>query len=116
MQKSNFFSDFQGHEPTQGRQGRRSCALRWPLEALPDAEKEVEVPGLTDMRVGRRRRGRVVVKNGVDGWIEVVAEVSAYWPNGCVVAEPQPQGVGEVIEIAGIGRVVGGVGRGDIAA
>ena len=87
-----------------------------PSEALSDAEEKVEVPGLTDMRVGRRRRGGVVVKDGVDRWIEVIAEVSAHRPNGGVVAQAQPQGVGEVVEVAGLRRVVSGVGHGNIAA
>src|ERR1700691_2955357 len=85
-------------------------------EALPDAEEKVEMPGLANVRVGSRGCRGVVVNNRVDGRIEVVAEVAPHRPNGCVIAETQTHGVGEVVEIASIGRVVGGVGHGNIAA
>src|ERR1700688_1392576 len=85
-------------------------------KALSNTEEKVDVAGLPHVRVRSRGRGGVVIKDGVDRRIEVIAEVSAYRANGCVVAQAQPHGMGESIEVAGVRRVVRGVGHGDIAA
>src|SRR6185437_8988964 len=71
------------------------------LERLSDAEEEVEVPGLSDMRRGRG----VVVNDRVDRGIQVPAEVQADRPNRSLVPQPQSCSVLVVIEIACAGFI-----------
>src|ERR1700730_16889704 len=51
-------------------------------KALSDTEEKVEVACLPNVRVGSLGRGGVVVKDGIDRRIEVIAEVSAVWGKG----------------------------------
>src|SRR5450631_478758 len=85
-------------------------------KTLSDTEEKIEVAGLPHVRVGNLGRRGVVVKDGIDRRIEVIAQVSAYRANGRVVAQAQPHGMGEVVEVAGVRRVVRGVGLGNVAA
>ena len=55
-------------------------------KALSDTEEKIEVAGLPHVRVGSLGRGGVVVKDGIDRRIEVIAQVSAYRANGCAPA------------------------------
>src|ERR1017187_762871 len=80
-------------------------------EGLPQAEEEVEVTGLADM--GRKSWIRVIVGHGVDGRVEVIAEVKPDGSHRRMVAHPQAGRVREVVEAAGAlyTRRCGGAGR-----
>src|SRR6185312_13434511 len=75
--------------------------------SLPNAEEEIKVPGLPYVRLNRRSiRMRAVGNDHRINWrIQRVAEVQSNGPDRCVVAQPQPNIVGEVIEVAGSGVV-----------
>ena len=67
------------------------------LEALSNAEEEVEVAGLADVR----GRAGVVVEHGIDRWIQVVAEIDADGTNGRSITKTKAYCMGVVVEVAG---------------
>lgn len=87
-----------------GLEGARS------LEGLPQAEEEVEVRRLADVWVEIGVRLRVVDVNGVDGRVEVVAEIEADGPDRGVIAQADAGRMGEVVEAADSLLSCGGVG------
>ena len=69
-------------------------------ECLPQAEEEVEMARLTDVRIGVRVRESIVDVHWVNGRVEVVAEVEANWADRRMVAQAQASGMSEVVEAA----------------
>ncbi len=57
-------------------------------------------------RFPSRRIGRNVRKTWKIRWIQIVSEVKTQWPDGCLVAYPQSDGLRVVVVIAAEVRVV----------
>src|SRR5579862_353561 len=76
-------------------------------ECLPDAEEEVEVSGLADVRENRLavRVSSVRDDDRIDRRVEVVTEVKAQGADRRVITHAKTDGVGEVVEVAEAGGI-----------